>query len=352
MKDLEELCLELVNIPSVSLGEKEIADYVESLLAQADHLEVVRIVNNVVATRKCDGPIRYIIAGHLDTVPPSPGFPVIKTGDRIYGVGATDMKAGIAVMIALALDPSNTSPSRYLFYTAEEIERSESGIFQIEKEWPNALAVEAAILMEPTSVALEAGCQGTIRANLKVGGKRSHSARPHKGVNAIHRSALFLERIASAKQRSVELDGCTFREALSAVKISGGIANNVVPDLVEITINHRFAPDRNAKEAFDYVSSLFEGLLDAEIGDSFALVDSADGALPNLQNELLDRLSKRVPIKRAKLGWTDVATFFERGIAATNYGPGDPELAHSSGEWVGVAEIHQAFEILSGVLGH
>ena len=352
MKDLASLCYELVNIPSVSLDEAGIADYVESILQRAEHLSVVRIENNVVATRRDVGPIRCMVAGHLDTVPPSPGYSVGRKDDRIYGVGASDMKAGLAVMIGLALDPANTSPTRYLFYAAEEIERSQSGIFQVERQWPDALAVEAAILMEPTGVSLEAGCQGTMRARLTIAGKRAHSARPHKGINAIHRSGPFLQRIVAEDQRSVELDGCTFREALSVVRIGGGIANNVVPDQVELTINYRFAPDRKTEAAFAYLVSLFEGLMDQELGDSLVLVDSVDGALPNLSNELLDRLSRRVNAKRAKLGWTDVATFFDRGIAATNYGPGDPELAHSAGEWVAVDEIYRAFEVLSEVLAN
>ncbi len=348
--DPVELCIELVNTPSESRNEANVADLIESTLSRFSHLRLKRVGNNLIVNRNDTGQSKFILAGHIDTVPPSVGYLPYRDGNRIYGVGSTDMKGGVAVMMALASDPDLLAPVTYIFYVCEEIDRRFSGLLEIERDSPDVLRAEAAILMEPTLNVIEAGCQGTLRMRLHVGGRKAHTARPHIGENAIHRSAEFLLRIASVHRRSVIIDGCDYKEATSVVKIVGGVANNVVPDEVDILINHRFAPDRSIEEATDFVSGLFSQLLREDLGDYVSLEEAAPSARPNLENPFLAKLAESVGTRRGKLGWTDVAFFSERGVPATNFGPGDPEMAHTAGEWVDVDQIVAAKAILTSVL--
>lgn len=168
------------------------------------------------------------------------------------------------------------------------------------------------------------------------------------GVNAIHGLGPVLDAVAAYPGREPVLDGCQYREALQAVRIEGGIAGNVVPDSATVWLNHRFAPDRDFDSAFDSVAAFLGPVLDADRGDRLEVVEQAPAAPPGLHHPLLKRLvaaSGQPP--RAKLGWTDVAFFAERGIPATNFGPGDPSLAHTAGEHVSRSEIEGVYGVLS-----
>jgi succinyl-diaminopimelate desuccinylase len=157
--------------------------------------------------------------------------------------------------------------------------------------------------------------------------------------------------VASWPGREPVIDGCRYREALQAVAIEGGVANNVVPDEARITLNHRFAPDRDADGAWAWLQSLLDPLLDRGVGDSLELVASAAGAPPGLTHPVLaDLVARSGSAPLAKLGWTDVSFFAERGIPATNFGPGDPTLAHTPEERVDRRDLERAHATLSGVL--
>ena len=217
---------------------------------------------------------------------------------------------------------------------------------------PDVLWSDAAVLMEPTSGRVEAGCQGTMRVNIEVRGKRAHTARPWAGVNAVHRLGGFISRIADVALDNPIIAGLQFQEALQIVKVTGGVANNVVPDLATMVVNHRFAPDKDVDSAFAFVSSLVGDLLELENGDAIRLEEGVPGAVPYLDNEFISKLvevSGEPP--RAKLGWTDVAFFSARGIPATNFGPGDPLVAHTKDEFVEISEIESVFSSMRAVLG-
>ncbi|HEX7166388.1 MAG TPA: M20/M25/M40 family metallo-hydrolase, partial [Acidimicrobiales bacterium] len=200
---------------------------------------------------------------------------------------------------------------------------------------------------------VEAGCQGTMRVALRLAGARAHTARPWMGRNAIHRLGPVLDALASYEERRVELNGCEFREAMQAVGVTGGVYGNVVPDLVELTVNHRFAPDRSVEEALDHVRSVLCGPagFDAAAGDELEVLDEAPAAPASLDHPLLAALvtaSGAAP--RAKLGWTDVAFFAAAGIPATNFGPGDPTIAHTRDERVDRAPIERVHAALHALL--
>ncbi len=251
------------------------------------------------------------------------------------------MKSGTALALWLALAvPEPRYDVTYFFYDCEEVESARNGLFMVARDRPEWLAADFAILLEPTYGLVEAGCQGTMRVMVRTTGTRAHSARSWRGVNAIHGAGEVLRLLSAYEPRRVTIDGCEYREGLNAVRISGGVAGNVIPDLCEIEVNYRFAPDRSVDEAYEHLVEVFAGY-DVE------LTDAAGGALPGLTaapaREFLDVIGQP---PQAKWGWTDVARFAGLGVPALNYGPGDPNLAHARDERVELPKITEGAEVL------
>ncbi|OBA72900.1 succinyl-diaminopimelate desuccinylase [Mycobacterium sp. 1554424.7] len=347
--DPVELTAALVDIPSESRDEARLADEVEAALrAQTSGFEIVRNGDAVLARTSWGRPSRVLLAGHLDTVPIADNLPSRLEGGDLYGCGTADMKSGDAVFLHLAaIVAEPVHDLTLVFYDCEEIDAAANGLGRIERELPDWLSADVAILGEPTGGYIEAGCQGTLRVVVSATGTRAHSARSWLGDNAIHKLGAVLDRLASYRARSVDIDGCEYREGLSAVRIDGGVAGNVIPDAASLTVNFRFAPDRSVEAALRHVHEVFDGL-DVAI----EMTDSAAGALPGLSQPaakaLVEAAGGRV---RAKYGWTDVARFAALGIPAVNFGPGDPNLAHTRDERVPVANITAAVEMLRRYLG-
>lgn len=352
MSELDELAAALVAISSPSRKEGQVADLVERRLEKAAHLEVSRVGDNVVARTQLGRERRVIVAGHTDTVSSGAVAQATVVGRRLTGLGAADMKGTLAAMVLLAEElDAPACDLTWVFYAREEVARSESGLLEILGEAPELLEGDVALLGEPTGGIVEAGCQGTLRLRISVLGAPAHTARPYMGLNAIHRAVPVLEALAAAPQREVGIDGVTFAEQLQVVGIAGGTAANVVPDEVVITVNHRFAPDRDGAEAEAYVRSLVDELLDASLGDAVEVVDVADGALPALSDPLLASLVERCGGRvAAKVGWTDVATFAGHGVPAANFGAGDPLLAHHRDEAVDLDELEAVRSTLADLL--
>ncbi|MBS4727061.1 succinyl-diaminopimelate desuccinylase [Mycobacterium sp. SM1] len=346
--DPVELTAALVDIPSESRQEARIADEVEAALrAQTSGFEIIRNGNAVLARTRRHRPSRVLLAGHLDTIPVAGNLPSRRSagedGELLHGCGAVDMKSGCAVFLHLAATIAEPVHDLTLvFYDCEEIDAAANGLGRIQRELPEWLRADVAILGEPTGGYVEAGCQGTLRAVIHTTGTRAHSARSWLGDNAIHKLGAVLDRLAGYQARTVEIDGCAYREGLSAVRIEGGVAGNVIPDAASVTVNYRFAPDRSVAAALHHVREVFDGL-DVQIEQT----DAAPGALPGLSEPaaraLVAAAAGRV---RAKYGWTDVSRFAALGIPAVNYGPGDPNLAHRRDERVAVTQITTAAEML------
>ncbi|MEQ0563792.1 succinyl-diaminopimelate desuccinylase [Amycolatopsis sp. NEAU-NG30] len=349
--DPVDLTAALVDTFSVSGSEAELATAVqEALEKQAPHLEVVRNGDAVLARTNLGRNSRIVLAGHLDTVPENANFPSRRegTGDDevLHGLGSVDMKGGDAVFLHLAATlPEPRHDVTFVFYDNEEVEAVKNGLGRIERELPEWLAGDLAIVGEPSNAVIEAGCQGTMRVELRFSGKRAHTARAWMGENAIHALAEPLRRLAEYTPRIVDIDGLTYREGLQATAISGGVAGNVVPDAAVLTVNHRFAPDRDPAAAERHLREVFDGF-------ELSVVDVSPGALPGLSApaaaELVAAAGGRAA---AKLGWTDVARFAALGMPAVNFGPGNPTLAHTQEENVRVAEIRQVTEVLRKFLG-
>jgi succinyl-diaminopimelate desuccinylase len=336
----------LVDIESVSLNEQPIADAIESALAGLAHLEVARIGNSLVARTDLGRGERVVIAGHIDTVPLNDNLPSRNDGTLLHGLGTCDMKGGVAVALRLAAGvPAPNRDVTYVFYDCEEIDDIHNGLRKIAESRPDLVEADFAILMEPSDAGVEAGCQGTLRVEVRTRGERAHSARSWRGVNAIHGAAEVLRRLNEYDARMPVIDGLEYHEGLNAVLISGGVATNVLPDEAVVTVNYRFAPDRSEEEALDYVREFFDGF-------EVVLTDSAPGALPGLHLPAAKAFVEAVGGEvNPKFGWTDVARFTALGIPAVNFGPGDPMLAHKQEEYVPLEQIHRCERTLRAWLG-
>lgn len=348
--DLLALTAELVDIPSESRDEAAITAHLEAALRAQRHLRVDRVGDNLVARTELGRPYRIVLAGHTDTVPAADNARARIEGDTLWGLGASDMKGGLAVMLELARTmPAPAVDVTYVFYAREEIDAASSGLGELFATRPDLLAGDAAILGEPTAAAFEAGCQGTMRIQVELTGQRAHSARPWMGRNAVHRLGALLALVDAVPERRPVLQGCEYREALQAVFVEGGVAPNVVPDRAMVTLNHRFAPDRTADEAEAAVRTVVAPVL--EDGDRFERIDVADAAPPGLDHPLLAALAGRHDLAvRAKLGWTDVARFASVGVPAVNFGPGDSTYAHRADEHVERDYLDATWFVLADLL--
>ncbi|MET9295438.1 succinyl-diaminopimelate desuccinylase [Streptomyces sp. NPDC003077] len=343
--DAAQLTARLVDIPSVSLDEKDIADAVEHALRALPHLTVHRDGNCVVARTDLGHAERVVLAGHLDTVPIAGNVPSRLDEDGVlWGCGTCDMKSGIAVMLRLAATvPAPNRDLTFIFYDAEEIAAEHNGLKRLAEHHPQWLEGDFAILLEPTDLQVEGGCQGTLRVLLRTEGERAHSARAWMGSNAVHAAAPILARLAAYEPRRVLIDGLEYREGLNAVRIEGGVANNVIPDGCTVTVNFRYAPDRTQEEALAHVREVFADCPVAEL----IVDDHSPGALPGLSHPAARAFIEAVGGEpRPKFGWTDVARFSALGVPAVNYAPGDPLLAHKKDERVLAAQIVECEERL------
>ena len=329
-----DLTARLVDIESVSGTEGPIADAIEAALRSLPHLSVERDGHAMVARTDLGRPERVILAGHIDTVPVAGNLPSRLAGGVLHGCGTADMKAGVAVALRLAATvPEPARDVSYVFYDCEEVEAERNGLLRLSRQRPGLLAGDFAVLMEPTGDVVEGGCQGTMRAEIRAAGQRAHSARSWLGRNAIHEAAGILDVLRGYQAREPQVDGLVYHEGLNAVAISGGVAMNVIPDECVVTVNFRFAPDRSIGDAEAHIREVFAGW-------DVRITDSASGARPGLAEPAAASFVAAVGgTPRAKLGWTDVARFDALGIPAVNFGPGDPQLAHTRDEHIEVAVI-------------
>ena len=349
--DLPDLLQAVCDVESVSGDETRLADAVAAALAGCAHLEVLRDGDAVVARTRLGRSSRVVVAGHLDTVPlgrredGSPNLPTWRTGsgadEVVHGRGTCDMKGG--VVVALSLAASLAEPTRdvtWVFYDHEEVEAHLNGLGRLATAHPDWLAGDVAVLCEPTSAAVEGGCNGTLRVEVALHGVPAHSARPWRGRNAVHAAAPLLALLADHDPGEREVDGLVFRQSLQAVGVRGGGTGNVVPDRCVVTVNHRFAPDRTLAQAEADLRELLAGY-------EVVLTDGAEGARPGLDRPAAaDFVAVTGEEPRAKLGWTDVARFTALGVPAVNFGPGDPLLAHADDERCPVADLHRCAQVL------
>ncbi|MFI9719083.1 succinyl-diaminopimelate desuccinylase [Streptomyces sp. NPDC052396] len=337
--DAAALTARLVDFPSVSGTERPLADAIEQALRGLGHLTVHRLGNNIVARTELGRAERVVLAGHIDTVPIADNMPSRLDGNGIlWGCGTSDMKSGVAVQLRIAATVS--APNRdltFVFYDNEEVAAHLNGLGKVAEAHPDWLAADFAVLLEPSDAQVEGGCQGTLRVLLRTKGERAHSARSWMGSNAIHAATPILARLAAYEPRRPVIDGLEYHEGLNAVRIEGGVANNVIPDECMVTVNFRYAPDRTPEQALEHIREVFAGC-----GvDELVVDDHSGGALPGLAHPAAAAFMEAVGgTAQPKFGWTDVSRFSALGVPAVNYGPGDALYAHKRDEHVAVERIH------------
>jgi succinyl-diaminopimelate desuccinylase len=333
VSDLAARTLELIDVPSESRREAAAMDLVRRLLPG----EPLYDDGEAIVWGDLAAPV--VLAGHLDTVPAQDNLPGSIVDGAVHGLGASDMKGGVAVMLELARDGA---PARYVFFTREEVALDESPLPGVFADGVLAGA-ELAVVLEPTDGILHAGCLGNLQAQVEFHGESAHSARPWNGSNAIHALAEGLAPLAALEPLDVELDGLVYREVVSVVRVEGGIAANVVPAQAEAELNFRFAPGRSRDEAAARLRELVPA------GELHVLHNSPS-ALPALGNPLVARLRELVPDVAPKQAWTPVAQFAEQGIDAINYGPGATAFAHRQDEQIPIANLHSVYQTLARFL--
>jgi succinyl-diaminopimelate desuccinylase len=321
--DVARTALRLVDTPSESRHERAAVELVRELMPGTPSFDDGEVL------LYGEGPV--LLAGHLDTIPAQGNIPGRIEDGAVHGVGASDMKGGVAVMIELA---RAGVPGRYLFFTREEVPVAESPL-PVLFDTGLLRDVELAVVLEPTDCILHAGCLGNIQARATFRGESAHSARPWTGMNAIHELVRGLEGLVRMAPVDVELDGLTYREVVSAVRIEGGIASNVVPASASVELNFRFMRDQPHRRLTWLVP-------DAEI----EILSESPSAPPALDNPHIKRLRELVPDVAPKQAWTPVAQFAEQGIDAINYGPGLTRYAHRVDEQVPIENLNLAYETL------
>ena len=370
LTDPVELTRQMIDIPSVSGDEGTLADAVEAALRDAGFgsvpsLEIMRDGDAVCARTRLGLGQRVVLAGHLDTVPIAdnvPGRLEQRDGAAVlWGRGSVDMLGGCAAALALACEAGAavrggdedalSTDVTWIFYDHEEVASHLNGLGRVQRNHPEWLAGDLALLGEPTAAHVEGGCNGTLRVIAHFPGRAAHSARAWMGVNAIHAMAPVIERITAYGNPVVTVDGLEFRESLSVVRVEGGMANNVIPEAASMTVNYRFAPSKCADDALEWVRGLFEGT-----GATIEVDDLCEGARPGADSDVAQRflsVAREIAASRgeelrlsAKVGWTDVARFTQVGVPAMNFGPGDPLLAHTRDEHTPVSDIVKVHDTL------
>ncbi len=346
-ESIAELLVTLVDIPSVTGNEAHIADVVAMRLASRPG-EVVRSGNGVVWRGPRRGRPLVVLAGHLDTVPPQGNAKARIEGGSVHGLGTTDMKAGDAVMLALH-ESLDADAARFdlalVFYDAEEGPAVNNGLGRILREEPWLTEASLAILLEPTDMNVEMGCNGILNIEVRVPGVAAHAARPWMGKNAVGEGAAWLAEITRFPVTPVTVQGLEYRETLQVTTLKAGTARNVVPAEMVANLNHRFPPDRTTDQAIARIRAL----VPASFG--FEVVDQAPSGGVCLDRPEVQEFVRRFGAKVAgKQGWTDVARFTSAGIPAFNFGPGLAELCHRADEHCPIANLGQAYDWLAAFL--
>jgi succinyl-diaminopimelate desuccinylase len=350
---------ELCDIPSPIGSERALCDHLEAW-AREKAAGVRRVSDSLVvdvdgalfsAADPGDRPL-VLLCGHTDTIPvpePDRGRAPRWEGGRLTATGASDMKGGLAVALELAGRlPAGERFCRLglVLYAREVGPYLENELGEVLRRVPELGRAGLAVCLEPTDNRIQLGCVGSIHATFAFRGRSAHSARPWQGENAVHRAGALLVELAQRQPRQVLSGGLLFREVMSATRIEGGRARNVVPDLCTLNLNFRFAPDKALAEAAEEVTALA-----ARFGAEALLTDLSPACPAFADRTLVRRLVERtgVPVE-AKQAWTDVARLAEVGIPAANFGPGATGQAHQAGEWVELAALEQAYRLLETFL--
>jgi succinyl-diaminopimelate desuccinylase len=299
------------------------------------------------APARREGMPLVVLAGHYDTVPAQGNLPGRIEDGSVHGVGASDMKGGVAVALELVRDlaagqPASAADVALLLFGREELPAQYDPLPALFAGSKLVGETALAILLEPTDGCIHAGCLGNVVAQLVFHGRSGHSARPWDADNAIARAVAGLAPLLALEPRTAEIAGLPFVEVVSVTRLESGIADNVIPDRATATVNLRYAPDRSPEDAEDHLRSL------APEGATLEIVSHAGAGAVVTGNALADALvAAGAREVKPKLAWTNVADFTANGVDALNFGPGHTRYAHRRDERVEIAALVHAYETLA-----
>lgn len=336
----------LVSVPSPTAQEEALCDQLLSWAGQtfpqalvSRHRHGFRLQP---APTRPDRPTIALV-GHIDTVPSAQKQRLGVFDGRLYGCGASDMKAGVAVMMeALEHWESWACNLVGLFYDREEGPYADNGLEALLKP---TLDAEFAVVLEPTDNQIHAGCVGSLQARAHFHGQRAHSARPWQGKNAIYQAIPLLQKLSVHERRAVQCEGLEFYEVISATQAHSAGPSNAVPERFTLNLNSRFAPGKSGQQAILELQNLVNGEAELEV------YDVAPSGAVRLSHPLLVRWIEQCQLEiQPKQAWTDVARLDAHGIAAFNFGPGAPAQAHQADEHVEIEAVHRCHQLLCRLL--
>ncbi len=334
----------LVDIPSVTGEEGPLCEALAGRLRETyrDH-DIRRIGNSLVVGSRTDRPL-VLLVGHIDTVPAQGQGAARLEGNRLFGLGTSDMKSGVAVMVHLLEDRSvRDGPFDVVgvFYDAEEGPHALNGLEPVLQRFPRLAEAAFAVVTEPTDLELQLGCQGLINATVRFQGRAAHSARPWLGENAVTKAGDWLAGLHERPPEPIDVGGLTFYEVFSVTRATAGVANNVIPATFDLNLNYRFAPHRSGADALARLAEI------TAAADAVDVRECVDGAPVPEGNPFLDRLVEIADAQvTPKQAWTDVARLARYGIPAANYGPGEVAQAHQATESVPIANLDPAYRAM------
>jgi succinyl-diaminopimelate desuccinylase len=336
---LLDTLIDIVNIQSVTGDEETLCTWLENRFRDTHPMQ--RIGKSlIVGAEPSDGSF-VALYGHTDTVPVQGEWQAGVEGDRLVGLGASDMKAGVAVMIGLLDDGDAEGELVCVFYDEEEGPAANNGLEAVLDAAPWLIDAELSIVLEPTNLDLELGCNGVLNADVVFKGSTAHSARPWLGENAITKAGEWLDELHTREPELFDVGGLEYREVFSVTKASGGIANNIIPGEFVINLNHRFPPVFSIEEAEERLREV------ARHADEVTIIDRAPSGSIDVDSPAVQRLDDLIGRQRmAKQGWTDVARLTSRGAVAVNYGPGEVAQAHQVNESVPIENLSVVYDIL------
>jgi acetylornithine deacetylase len=311
-----------------------------------------------------------LLEAHQDTVPIE-GMTILPFGaevrdGRLYGRGACDIKGGMSAMLAtmvrLAEGLPKPRPTVVMACTVNE-EHGFTGATALCRLWsePSGSIIprrpDAAIVAEPTNLDVIVAHKGMVRWRCHTLGRAVHSSQPEKGENAIFRMGQVLAALERYQQNVVgklaEHPRCG-RPTLSVGTISGGLSVNTVPDRCTIEIDRRLVPGEQPQQArqhvIDFVAS--ETSLDSNIQHEAPFMQGT--GLNDAHNETVAQriatavqwaTARTAQIRGVSFG-TDAFCYDAAGVPSVVFGPGSIDQAHTADEWVALAEVEQASEVL------
>jgi succinyl-diaminopimelate desuccinylase len=336
--------LSLVDIPSESGNEDAIREHLLTLVPAGWETEYAGDEAFLFVGPRRTGTPLIVLAAHYDTVPAQGNLPGRIEGGAVHGLGASDMKGGLAVAVELAQDIEPQSAScdlALLLFGREELPAEHNPLPALFGGSSVVHDTALAIVLEPTDLEIHAGCLGNIVVRLTFHGTSGHSARPWLADSALERAVRGLTPLFDRAPRLAVVDGLEFREVVSVTRLDSGIADNVIPGEATATLNLRYPPDREPVEAEAFLAGLVPE------GATLDIVSNAPPARVVVDSPAVRALQAAGSLEvKPKQAWTNVADFTTRGLDAVNFGPGHTAYAHHPGERVAVGSLVTAYEVL------